>query len=363
MFDVPSTMMAVVTMGCGGYDKLTYQRVPTPTPRTGEVLIRVLAAGINNTDINTRLGWYASSIDGATNTSLAVKSLEDEAIPGGWAGATLFPLIQGTDCCGKVVVVGSVCDSHLLGARVLVRSCMRTNGFRSLESVWMALDFDGAFAQYVTVPASEVFPVACNWTDAELATIPCAYGTVENMLIRGGCSSGQHVLITGASGGVGSATIQLAKRRGAYVTAITSESKAESVRAIGADQIVTRENDIQAQLNEASVDLVVDNVGGSDFPKLLNLLSRGGKYATSGAIAGPIVSLDMRDLHLKDITLLGSTAWDEPVFSNLASYIEADEIRPLLAQTFPLHNIELAQVTFSQKKHVGNFVLLPTSER
>ena len=83
MFDAPSTMMAVVTMGCGDYDKLTYQRVPTPTPRTGEVLIRVLAAGINNTDINTRLGWYASSIDGATNTSLAVKSLEDESIPGG----------------------------------------------------------------------------------------------------------------------------------------------------------------------------------------------------------------------------------------------------------------------------------------
>ena len=71
----------------------------------------------------------------------------------------------------------------------------------------------------------------------------------------------------------------------------------------------------------------------------------------------------MRDLYLKDITLLGSTAWDEPVFRNLVSYIEADEIRPLLAQTFPLHNIELAQVTFSQKKHVGNFVLLPTSER
>lgn len=360
---LPATMKAVVTTGNGGFDKLDYRDVPTPAPGEGEVLLRVLAAGMNNTEINTRLGWYSADVSVSTDAE-ASDAVTGNREDGGWAGKTPFPLIQGTDCCGEIVGFGA--DLHArdqarlaLGQRVLVRACMRSKGFDDLECLWMASDFDGAFAQFVRVPASEVFPVSCSWSDAELATIPCAYATAETMLHRAGVGPGQHVLVAGASGGVGSAAVQLARVRGAQVTALTSAGKAERVRALGADRTLDRREDIGAALGAFSVDVVVDNVAGKGFPAMLKVLKRGGRLTTSGAIAGPIVDLDMRDLYLKDITLIGSTAWDEPVFPRLVSLIEAGAIKPLVERTFPLDQIVPAQQLFLEKQHVGNFVLIP----
>lgn len=236
---------------------------------------------------------------------------------------------------------------------------MRPHGFGSLENIWMASDFDGAFAEFVKVPASEVFPIDCNWSDAELATIPCAYGTAENMLHRAGLSAGERVLVTGASGGVGSAAIQLARRRGARIVAITSKDKASAVKELGCDIVLQRGQNAVAMLGENSIDLVVDNVAGAQFGDMSKLLRRGGRYVSSGAIGGPIVSFDMRDFYLKDLTFIGCTAWDVPVFPNLVTYIEKNEIRPLLAGVFPLEKIADAQREFMQKRHVGNYVLIP----
>jgi len=109
------------------------------------------------------------------------------------------------------------------------------------------------------------------------------------------------------------------------------------------------------------MDIVVDNVAGPGFESMLKMLKRGGRFVSSGAIGGPIVELDMRDFYLKDLTLIGCTAWDEPVFGNLISYIEKGEIRPVLAKTFPLEKIVKAQCEFLEKKHVGKFVLIPPS--
>ena len=131
------------------------------------------------------------------------------------------------------------------------------------------------------------------------------------------------------------------------------------VRDLGADAVIDRNADIVATLGSDAVSVVVDNVAGPNFPHMLKVLDRGGRYVSSGAIAGPIVSLDMRDMYLKDIRLIGSTAWDEPVFPNLIGYIERGEIRPLLAETFPLAQIAEAQRQFMDKKHFGNFVLIP----
>jgi len=357
-----TTMKAVVTTGNGGYEKLDYRDVPVPQPASNEVLIQVLAAGVNNTEINTRLGWYSSKVTRSTK-ALASEDQELQAAgeqgDGGWNEATPFPFIQGTDCCGRVVAVASGGDERIMGSRVLVRSCMRSAGWDSLENIWLASDFDGAFAQFVKVPASEVFPVNCDWSDAELGTIPCAYGTAESMLHRANVTTGEHVLIAGASGGVGSAALQLAKRRGAFVTAIAGQAKLEKVKAIGADRVLARDADIVDCLGEKSVDVVVDNVGGPGFGGMLKVLKRGGRFVSSGAIAGPLVELDMRDFYLKDLTLIGCTAWDEPVFPNLVSYIEKGEIMPLLAKTFPLKEIGAAQREFTEKKHVGKFVLIP----
>ena len=354
------TMMAVVTTGNGGYDMLDYREVPLPEPGPGEALLQVLAAGVNNTEINTRLGWYSSSVTESTDSTADVQSQEaEQKADGGWNEATPFPFIQGTDCCGRVVALGPGVERNVVGARVLVRACMRPKGYETMDNVWMASDFDGAFAQFVKVPAGEVFPVDCDWSDEELATIPCAYGTAENMLHRAAVGTGEHVLVAGASGGVGSATVQLAKRRGARVTAICGQGKSDQVRSIGADQVVDRDSDLVAALGTESVDVVVDNVAGPGFPQMLKVLKRGGRYVSSGAIAGPMVSLDMRDMYLKDITLIGCTAWDEPVFPNLVAYIERGEIRPLVARAYPLDQIVEAQKDFMKKQHFGNFVLVP----
>jgi alcohol dehydrogenase len=183
------------------------------------------------------------------------------------------------------------------------------------------------------------------------------------MLHRANVLAGETLLVTGASGGVGSATVQLARRRGAKVIAIAGEEKHSQMMALGPDILLGRGANLLSELGERSVDMVVDNVAGSGFPTMLKLLKRGGRLVSSGAIAGPVVDLDMRDMYLKDITLIGTTAWDEPVFSNLVNYIENGEIRPLVARTFPLASIIDAQKEFIKKKHVGKFVLIPPEIR
>jgi NADPH:quinone reductase-like Zn-dependent oxidoreductase len=355
-----TTMKAVVTNGNGGYEQLEYRDVPIPRLAAGEVLLQVLAAGVNNTEINTRLGWYSSAVTAGTEHLTTAEKEEAKAkADGGWNEATPFPFIQGTDCCGRVVAVAPGGDESILGLRVLVRPCIRPSGFESMENIWMASDFDGAFAQFVKIDAREVFPVDCDWSDAELGSIPCAYGTAENMIHRAKVCKGEQVLVTGASGGVGSAVVQLAKRRHAVVTAIAGSEKMTQVRSIGADRVIARGDDIVVALGENAVDVVIDNVAGPAFGGMLKVLKRGGRYVSSGAIAGPLVTLDMRTFYLKDLTLIGCTVWDEPVFPNLISYIENGEILPLVAKTFPLEQIVEAQREFTRKRHVGKLVLIP----
>ena len=335
-----ASMLAVVTRGNGGLEQLDYREVRRPRPDEGEVLVRVLAAGVNATDVNTRAGWYAE---------------------GGWSSPSPFPFIQGTDCCGLVAEAGPGCDEALLGERVLLRPCMRPGGFESPETVWLGSDFDGAFAQYVLAPASEVFPVRGGLSDSQLAVVPCSVGAAENMLIRAGVRRGQHVVVTGASGGVGSAAVQLARLRGAEVTAITSESKAARVRDLGAARVVLR--DMTTVLEKGSADVVVDNVSGPGLDRLLAVLRRGGMYVSSGAIAGPDVGFDKRTFYLHDLTLVGCTAWDELVFPSLVGYLDRDELRPPVAAAFPLERITEAQTEFLEQRHVGSYVLVPPADQ
>ena len=353
-------MKAVVTVGAGGYERLEYKDVPRPTPFAGEALVQVRAASVNNTEINTRVGWYAPTVSTGTAAAAIEVSVNDASrTESGWRGATPFPLIQGTDCCGEVISVGADSDAGLIGSRVLLRPCMRIAGVSPPDDLWLGSDLDGAFAQFVCVPVSEVFPVRCSWSDAELASIPCAYGTAENMLLRARLTTNERVLIMGASGGVGSAAVQLAKLRGAMVTAVAAPGKFAALREVGADHTIGRDEDLASSLGEQSVDLVVDTVAGSTFPATLRVLRRGGRYVCAGAIAGPLVNLDMRILYLKDLTLIGCTSWEQGVFRNLVDYVEHGRIRPLVAKTFPLAAIADAQREFGRKNHVGKIVLIP----
>ncbi len=362
--NLPDRMTAVLLTGHGGFDKLDYRtdvRVPEAGP--GDVLIRVAAAGVNNTDINTRTAWYSKSVTGDTGAGGAEGFADAEDSDGSWSGEPIgFPRIQGADCCGRIIAVGDGVDPVRIGERVLARTMQRPmEGKNPLECWTLGSECDGAFAQYAALRASEVYKVECDWSDEELASIPCAYSTAENLLHRASLGA-ERVLITGASGGVGSAAVQLSRRRGAEVVAVAGAAKADDVKALGAATVIDRGRDLVHELGRDSIDVVIDLVAGPQWPQLLDILRIGGRYATAGAIAGPIVELDVRTLYLKDLTFFGCTFQEAVVFENLIGYIERGEIRPVVAKTYPLKDIVSAQEDFLAKTYTGKLVLVPPKE-
>lgn len=328
-------MRAVLLTAHGGPECLSRRDdIATPQPAAGEVLVRVGAAGVNNTDINTRVGWYAG---------------------GGWTGSFRFPRIQGIDACGTVVDVGTGADATLVGRRVLVEPCWRDPGAALSTARFLGSEVDGAFAEYLVAPARHVHPIESAWSDVELASFPCSWSTAENMLHRASVAAGEHVLVTGASGGVGSATVQLAHARGARVTAVAAAAKHDALRRMGAVATVGRD-DVDT-LDTDSFDAVIDVVGGPAWAHLLRVLRPGGRYAVAGAMAGPEVTLDLRTLYLKDLTFLGCTVLDDGVFAALVRRIERGEVRPAVSATYDLFDIAVAQEAFVRKEHVGKIVL------
>jgi NADPH:quinone reductase-like Zn-dependent oxidoreductase len=362
-------MTAAILTGHGGLDKIVVRDdIPRPEPKANEVLIKVGACGINNTDINTRIGWYSKSISSGTTSSGDLEGLdrlsEEDTT---WGGAAfVFPRIQGADVAGRIVAVGDGVSAERIGERVLVDPWLRDPSDPENRNLagYVGSERNGGFAQYTTLPAENAFVINSRLTDAELATFPCSYSTAEHMLHRVRLGEDEKILIPGASGGVGSALVQLAKRRGAWVLAMTSQAKMDAIRDLGADEVVDRkQKDFAHQMGEIipgdEVDVVADVVGGPDFSIWFNLLCRGGRYVTSGAIAGPIVELDLRTLYLKDLEMHGATVMPPGIFDNLVGYIEKGDIRPLLAGEFSVNDIRKAQEVFLAKKHIGNFVILP----
>lgn len=352
---LPATMSGVLLTGHGGFDRLEFRTdLPVPQAGKGEVLIRVAASAINNTDINTRIGWYSKAV--RESTAEGGTPEDDDA---SWTGEALhFPRIQGADCCGHIVAVGEGVDPARIGERVIVKNLLHSYVTGPFVCWTFGSECDGGFAQYAKAPAAETYAVNCNWTDAELASMPCAWSTAEGMLHRAGVKAGETVLITGASGGVGSAAVQLARRRGATVIGVAGEAKADQVLALGASRVVARGASLVAELGSDSVDVVIDIAAGPGFPELPEVLKRGGRYAVAGAIAGPIVELDVRNLYLKDLTFFGCTYYDDVVFENLVSYIERGEIRPNVGATYPLDRIIEAQQEFLSKNTGGKIVLI-----
>ena len=368
--DIPKHMTAAVLTGHGGFDKLDIRNdVPVPEPAPGEVLIKVGACGMNNTDINTRIGRYSKSVSSGTTPQGASEGMQQvSGKDATWGfGALEFPRIQGADVAGHIVATGEGVSSGRLGERVLVDPWIRDAsdpGNRNLAG-YLGSERDGGFAQYTAVPAVNAFRIESEWTDAELATFPCSYSTAEHMLTRVRLQAQETILIPGASGGVGSALVQLAKRRRARVLAVTSQTKVEGVKALGVDVAVDRnqpglEDRIRKNLPRGEINVVADVVGGESFSMYLSLLCRGGRYVTSGAIAGPMVELDLRALYLKDLEMHGATVMPEGIFANLLKYIEKKEIAPLVSGQFSIHDIKTAQQEFLKKDYIGNFVIIPT---
>lgn len=343
---LPNTMSGILLTGHGGPEKLEYRSdIPVPLPGPGDVLVRVAAAAVNNTDINTRIAWYSKG--------------DAEASDASWSGTPLsLPRIQGADVCGTVVAVGDGVDQGRVGERVLIEPCLTEADGRKLETPWyFGSECDGGFAQFARVASRHACGIESSLSDVELASFPCSYSTAENMLTRASVRAGETVLVTGASGGVGSAAVQLAKARGAHVIAVTSPSKAKGLLELGADATLGRDANYVQELGAGSVDAVVDLVAGPTWPSLLDVLRSKGRYAVAGAIAGPIVELDVRTLYLKDLSFFGCTVLEPEVFGNLVKRIEDGQIKPLVAETYPLREIAAAQSAFEAKGHTGKIVL------
>ncbi|WP_235216208.1 alcohol dehydrogenase family protein [Ruegeria halocynthiae] len=358
---LPDTMKAMVTMGHGGLEQMVlHKNWPRPTPATGEVLIRVAACGLNNTDVNTRSGWYSKTVTDATTGGAFDEVGEEDPT---WGGAPItFPRIQGADICGHIVAVGEGVDSARIGQRVITDGWLRDpiDPQNKGKTGYYGSERDGGFAEYATTLAVNAVAINSDLSDAELATFSCSYSTAEGMLTRANVTDKDTVLVPGASGGVGGALVQLAKRRGARVIAMASEAKHGDVAKLGPDVILPRApENLRAALGSEKITVVADVVGGPYWPHLIDILERGGRYTCSGAIAGPMVELDLRTFYLRDLTFTGSTVIDPQVMQNLVTYIEAREIKPALAATYPLAELREAQAAFIAKQHTGNIVVVP----
>ena len=345
MGTIPNTMKGLQLVGHGGPEMLEFNGlIPVPQLSGNDVLVRVMAAGVNNTDINTRIGWYSKG---------------DDSDVASWSGEAIkFPRIQGADVCGIIAAVGDNISQKRIGERVLIEPCLREVNSKELETPWYyGSECDGGFAEYTVIASQHAFAIDSDLTDSELASFPCSYSTAENMLTRAAVTSKDTVLISGASGGVGSAAIQLAKARGAYVIAITSPNKNQQILDLGADKVIPRNINLVDALGGNSVNVVIDLVAGDQWSQFLQMLKPGSRYAVSGAIAGPLVELDVRTLYLKDLSFFGCTVLEPEVFPNLVKCIEEKKIKPIVAQTFSLQEVAAAQDTFLKKDHVGKIVL------
>ena len=359
--NLPDTMRAMVTMGHGGLEQMVFHdNWPRPDPAPGEVLIRVRACGLNNTDVNTRSGWYSKTVTEATTGGAFDEVGKEDPT---WGGAPItFPRIQGADVCGEIAAVGEGVSEGRIGERVITDNWLRdpSDPLNTNKTGYFGSERDGGFAEFTTIPAENAVPVNSGLCDAELATFSCSYSTAEGMLTRAAVTASDTVLVPGASGGVGSALVQLAKRCGARVIALASEAKHDDVRALGADVVLPRApENLRDALKAEKVTVAADVVGGPNWSAVIDVLERGGRYTCSGAIAGPVVEFDLRTFYLRDLTLTGSTVIDPEVMPNLVRYIEADEIRPVLAATYPLEELREAQAAFIEKRHTGNIVVTP----
>jgi NADPH:quinone reductase-like Zn-dependent oxidoreductase len=192
---LPDTMRAMVTTGHGGFEKLSYRTDwPRPDPGPGEVLVKVGACGLNNTDINTREGWYSKAVTGATGSTA-----DTGEAPGGedpsWGGAPIvFPRIQGADACGRIVAMGQGVDPARIGERVITDNWLRDPDDLTdkTKTGYFGSECDGGFAEYATMPARNALAVNSPLSDAELATFSCSYSTAEGMLTRARVTAGGH---------------------------------------------------------------------------------------------------------------------------------------------------------------------------
>ncbi|RIW30711.1 alcohol dehydrogenase [Bacillus salacetis] len=344
-------MIAVQVTGYGGVEKLEIVDIPIPEPKEHEVLVKVKACAINNTEIWMREGAYGKD----------TKS--------GWRPEGVqFPRTPGSDITGTVVKAGSAVNEGMLG-RDVVLFPFTSSGGTGTEHIaedmsFIGSEYDGGYAEYVAWPADLCFDMPLSGY-MESAVFSVSGLTAWHMLEQLQVKPGETIMVTGANGGVGSLNVQIASKvLGAKVIAIVGDLELEGeMKELGAAHVLSyRSADLAKEIvgvNGGPIDSVADVVGDALFPASLEVLKKGGKFCTSGSAGGQKTELDFRTLYLKHITFYGSVLGTREEFRRMLSAISAGRIKPVIDRTFPLQEAREAQEYFKQSGKLGKVVLLP----
>ncbi len=329
---IPATMRAVIIPVHGGADVLQYIEVPTPRPDPGHVVVQVRAVGLNHLDIFVRRGMPGKHIP--------------------------LPHISGADIAGVVVAVGAGVDERVVGSRVLVDPAV---GHGALGE-----DLPGGLAEYAVVPALNLIPLPPHVTFEEAACLPIAYGTAWRMLITRAClRAGETVFILGASGGVGTGAVQIAKLAGARVIAGTgSPNKAQRLHEIGADEVVQTadggfDQKVWTLTEKRGVDVVVNYTGGDTWIPSLRALRKGGRLVTVGATAGYESMVDVRYVWVRELNLLGSDGWTPEDLRALCRVTWEGRIHPIIDRVLPLSQAAAGEEALERREVFGKVILRP----
>lgn len=340
-------MRAAIFRQHGGPEVLEIADVPQPKPGPDQVLIAVHAAAMNHLDLWTRRG---------------LPGLEFE-----------FPHIGGSDLAGTVAELGREVESLTVGTRVLVNPSLWCGdcewcrkGEESLCSQYRIIGehISGGFAEYIAVPARNVLAIPDDLAFEQAAAVPLVYQTAWRGLIRRGrLSPGETVLITGGSGGVSTAAIQIAKLAGAHVYAVTAGTdKARRLEALGADVVIDREKTefskaIWERTDRRGVDLAFDSVGETLWPDILRALARDGRLVTYGATTGPGGRVDIRLAFWKQLQIIGSTMSSRSEFEEVIRLVFRGELQPVIDVVWSIDKVRQAHERLEAGEQLGKIVL------
>lgn len=340
-------MKAALFHDHGGPEVVRLEQVERPAPAFDEVLVRVGASALNHLDLWLRRG-------------LPVE--------------TTMPHIGGSDVAGTVEEVGSGVEGVEPGARVVVNpslACGRCEWCRAGEEP-LCVEYrilgehtQGGLAEYVVAPARNLHPIPEGYPMERAAAAPLVFATAWRALMgRGGLRAGESVLITGGSGGVSTAAIQIAKLAGARVFAVTSSAHVEQVRRLGADVVLDRtEQDYAREVWQATgrrgVDLVLDSVGAETWEANVRCLARTGRIVVYGATTGPKGSLDLRQVFWKQLQVIGTTMSNAAEFDRVMSLVFSGRLEPVVDVVWPLERVVEAHERLEAGDAFGKIVLTP----
>ncbi|MES1928383.1 zinc-binding alcohol dehydrogenase [Salinisphaera dokdonensis CL-ES53] len=364
-------MSAMLLTGHGGIDKLVYDsNVPTPTAAAGEVLVQVTATAKNNTDRKAREGLYPTK-DADDVTSFAI----------GGSPTLTFPRVQGADVVGRVAAVGEGVATTRIGERGLLDFNIYADARRDINLTpdYYGHGADGGYAEYVAVPADQFHAVDNDdLSDAQLASMGmCSYQTGYHMLTAAGVKAGERVLVTGASGGVGTALIQMCRVIGAIPYALSTPDKADALRALGAEAVFDRADmdDFTAKVREVThdepFDAVMDLVGGDMTHRFIDTMifdmTRRRTYprlSIAGASGGNVSEMLWTRIYLYQVQIFGVSHGTRAEAEQLVAWIRSGDLKPVLHAAFKLSDLHEAERYFMDRSsnYLGKIVIVPDAQ-